>query len=122
MGEDIFATMKKLICFCACLLALGSSPVMAQATAPTGVEVTVVRVTAGLSRTFLTVTRPGGKQEELEFDNYGKATEKRLQVGPGLQGLVTELYQQGYQLQSTFDTQTGATGSASILLFIRRKS
>jgi hypothetical protein len=42
-------------------------------------------------------------------------------VGIGYQQLVVGLYQQGYQLQSTFNTQEGTGGSASTLLFIRKK-
>lgn len=83
-------------------------------------DVTVVRVTANYARTLVTVTRPGGKVEELEFAN-GSGSEKRQPVGTGFQQLVAGLYQQGYQLQSTFDTQMGPNASASILLFIRKK-
>jgi hypothetical protein len=86
----------------------------------------VVRVTAGGPRTYLSVTRPGGKQEEMDYSNYpqleaDKPSVKRQYVGLGLQELVADLYRQGYQLQSTFDTQTGPAASASILLFIRKK-
>lgn len=112
--------MKKLLFLGACLVALASQPVRAQSGASTEVDVTVVRVTAGYPRTFVTITRPGGKEERVEFDNYER-NEKRPQVGVGFQQLVTDLYRQGYQLQSTFDTTTGTTGSASILLFIRKK-
>lgn len=112
--------MKKLFFFAECLVALASSPAMAQATTQAEVDVTVVRVTAGYTRTRVTVTRPGGKEELLEFENDNQS-EKRQPVGIGFQQLVAGLYQQGYQLQSTFDTQMGTSGSASILLFIRKK-
>jgi hypothetical protein len=117
--------MKKLFFLGVCLVALASQPVMAQ-TGGSDVDVTVVRITAGGSRTYLAVTRPGGKQEEIELNNYlsldaDKPVGKRKQVGIGLQELVTDLYRQGYQLQSTFDTQTSEASSASVLLFIRKK-
>jgi hypothetical protein len=112
--------MKKLLFLGACLMALASSPALAQTGGMTDVDVTVVRVTASYPRTFVTITRPGGKEESIEFDNYGRS-EKRPLVGSGFQQLVTDLYQQGYQLQSTFDTQMSANGSASMLLFIRKK-
>jgi len=101
-------------------MAWASQPVRAQAGGSTEVDVTVVRVTASYPRTSVTITRPGGKDENIEFDNYGRA-DKRPLVGPGFQQLVADLYKQGYQLQSTFDTTVGATTSASILLFIRKK-
>jgi hypothetical protein len=112
--------MKKLLFVGSCLVALASQPVRAQTGGSTEVDVTVVRVTAGYPRTFVTITRPGGKDESIEFDNYGRA-EKRQLVGPGFQQLVADLYKQGYQLQSTFDTTLGTNTSASILLFIRKK-
>lgn len=101
-------------------MALASQPVLAQAGASTEVDVTVVRVTANYIRTLVTITRPGGKEESMEFNNSGQS-EKRPRVGLGFQQLVSDLYQQGYQLQSTFDTQEGTGGSASTLLFIRKK-
>lgn len=112
--------MKKLLLLGACLVALASQPVRAQAGGSTEADVTVVRVTASYSRTAVTVTRPGGQQENLEFEN-DKQSEKRQVVGVGFQQLVAGLYQQGYQLQATFDTQMGTSGSASILLFVRKK-
>jgi hypothetical protein len=117
--------MKKYLLLGACLVALASSPVVAQ-TSGTEVDVTVVRVTAGGSRTYLSVTRPGAKPEDIEYSNYpqlepDKPSGKRQYVGLGIQALVADLYRQGYQLQSTFDTQTNEASSASILLFIRKK-
>ena len=115
--SGIFAAMKKLLFMGACLVALSASPVQAQ----TDVDVTVVRVTAIAPYTYVTITRPGGKQEEIEFNNYGKDTGKKQLVGVGLQQVVADLYQQGYELKSTFDTQMSASSSASVLLFIRKK-
>ncbi|TVT39600.1 hypothetical protein FNT36_18330 [Hymenobacter setariae] len=112
--------MKKLLFLGACLVALASQPVMAQTGGSTEVDVTVVRVTASYPRTLVTITRPGGKEESLDFDNYGRG-EKRPLIGPGLQQVVADLYKQGYQLQSTFDTTLGTSSSASVLLFIRKK-
>jgi opacity protein-like surface antigen len=119
-GAGIFVAMKKLLLLGACLVALASSPAMAQATTQAEVDVTVVRVTANYARTRVTVTRPGGKDELLEFENDNQS-EKRQPVGGGFQQLVAGLYQQGYQLASTFDTQMGPGSSAAILLFVRKK-
>jgi hypothetical protein len=112
--------MKKLLFSGACLVALASSPAMAQATTQPAVDITVVRVTANYARTQVTVTRPGGKDELLEFENNDQSA-KRQPVGGGFQQLVAGLYEQGYQLASTFDTQMGPSKSASILLFVRKK-
>ncbi|RZK32471.1 MAG: hypothetical protein EOO63_01240 [Hymenobacter sp.] len=112
--------MKKLLFLGAGLVALAASPVMAQAPTQAEVDVTVVRVTTTYTRTFITVTRPGGQEELLEFAN-DKQSEKRQPVGVGFQQLVAGLYQQGYQLQSTFDTQSSTSSSAAILLFLRKK-
>jgi hypothetical protein len=119
--------MKKLLFLGACLVALASSPVMAQThkaevvmshteLAQTGgAEVVVVRVYDGTGK--FVIGRPGGKVEELSFNpNY---TSKGLAESTGqLQKAVASLYQQGYTLKSTFG---GAQGSIATLIFVKEK-
>jgi len=79
-------------------VALASQPVLAQIGGP---EVTVVRITEGVRRVNVSITRPDGKSEQLAFEN-GAVGERLDKSGQGYQKLFAKLYQQGYRLQSTF--------------------
>jgi hypothetical protein len=112
-GEVIFAAMKKLLFLGTCLVALASSPVMAQTG---GADVIVVRVYDG-NGGKLVIARAGGKTEEILFNsNY---TSKALAESTSqFQQVVASLYQQGYALKSTFSAGSGGVAS---LIFIKEK-
>ncbi len=94
--------MKKLLFLGACLVALASQPVMAQAG---GSEVAVVRITEYVTTIHVSVTRAEGKSEQWKFDSGDRG--KRLDAsGQGYQKLLADLYQQGFHLQSTFSSET----------------
>ena len=103
--------MKKLFVLGACLLALSSSPVMAQAVEP---DIVVVRVYDGATLEFV-IVRGEGKTETMKFD--GGVTDKRLiSTGEAYFKLYHRLYQEGYTLQNTM---AGSGGYASTLLFVK---
>jgi hypothetical protein len=104
--------MKKLLFLGACLVALASSPVMAQVG---GADVVVVRIVDTGGR--FVIGYPDGKTEEVSFtSNYSSKglAESAIQ----LQKAVASLYQKGYSLKSTF---SGAGGAVSTLIFVKEK-
>jgi hypothetical protein len=85
-----FGVMKKLLFLGACLAALGSSPVMAQA----GPDLVIVRVEERLSgRVAINVARAGQAPEVIEFRETRKES-----AAKGYYPVLNKLYQQGYQL------------------------
>lgn len=90
--------MKKLLLLGACLLALGSSPVAAQAGGPGVAVVSIVNLGPSYKAV---ITREDSKSEALEIPNGG--SDKRLMAtSQGFQKLISKLYQEGYTLKSTF--------------------
>ncbi|TVT40666.1 hypothetical protein FNT36_14455 [Hymenobacter setariae] len=105
--------MKKLLFLGACLVALASSPVVAQTG---GADVVVVRVYSG-NYSRIVIAREGGKTEVLDF--HAGITEKRdKEAATELQQVVSSLYREGYELKSTFSEQNSYTAN---LIFIKPK-
>jgi hypothetical protein len=98
--------MKKLIFLGACMMALGSSPVMAQAGGP---DVVVVRVAEGAGRSHLTIERSGQEPEEIIFD-WSDNTSKNQRASKSYLDALSKLYQQGYQVQATIPGAQYANG------------
>lgn len=107
--------MKKLLFLGACLLALASRPAEAQTGGP---EVLVVRITEGVRRVNVSITRPDGKSEQLGFEN-GAFGERLDKSGQGYQKIFATLYQQGYRLQSTFSAEAVASDVRTTLVFVK---
>jgi hypothetical protein len=109
-----FAAMKKLLFLGACLVALSSSPVMAQAG---GTEVVVMSMrTASLGRTRVVLAYSGGKTEEKLIKNMSNSDKAQDEATSAYQEIITNLYQQGYSLKSTF---SGFQGGFSTLVFVK---
>lgn len=105
--------MKKLLFLGACLVALASQPVKAQAG---GADVVVVRIYDGNTGKIV-IARAGGKTEEVLFN--GSYSSKGLAESTSqFQQTVASLYQQGYTLKSTF---SGGAGSVATLVFVKEK-
>ena len=105
--------MKKLFLLGACLLALGSTPTMAQTGSS---EVVVVRVFDGNAGKIV-IARAGGKTEEVPF-NAGYSSKGLAESTSQFQQTIAALYQQGYALKSTF---SGGAGSVATLVFVKEK-
>jgi hypothetical protein len=90
-------------------MALTSSPVAAQASAP---EVVVVRILNNL-----VIVRPGGKTEEVDYAG-GTNAKSLTDSGITVQRVITKLYQEGYVLKSTY---SGSAVSGATLIFLKEK-
>jgi hypothetical protein len=119
-SEHYFAGMKKLLFLGACLVALASSPVMAQTG---GADVVVVRVNEGsaaVGSNCLIVVRGKGKSEKIAFPTEqqiaGPSAQALTTSGEIMQGVFAKLHQQGYTLKSTF-----GHGSTTTLIFAKGK-
>lgn len=103
-GGAIFTVMKKLLFLGACLVALGSQPVMAQ---NGGAEVVIVQVYyTGLSNGHIAVTRGEGKTEDVEFKG---ANSKQHIEAEAYQRVFAQLVREGYSLKSTIALGAGDT-------------
>jgi hypothetical protein len=103
--------MKKLLLLCVCLLAVCSSPMMAQTGEP---QVIVVQVYyTGLGVGHLTVTRGEGQTEAIEFK---QTNPKQTTQAETCQRVFNKLYQEGYSLKSTFSP---GAGTISTLIFAK---
>ncbi len=105
--------MKKLVLFCACLLAL-AAPLRAAVAPP---QIAVVRIYEG-SRTTIIITRGEGKSEKVEIDN-GVTDKKLTQGSEGYYKLFERLYGEGYTLQNSFITTFSTNISFTTLLFVK---
>ena len=90
--------MKKILLLCACLLALGFSPVAAQTGGPGVAVVSIVNINFSLKAV---ITREDGKSEVLEIP-AGTSDKSLIATSQGYQKLISKLYQEGYALKSTF--------------------
>jgi hypothetical protein len=102
--------MKKLFFLGACLVALTSQPVKAQTG---GADITVVRVAENSGR--LVVVRPGGKATEHSL-NMGLGLKGLSESGQTIQTVMEGLYQEGYELKTTY-----STGNVTTIILARRK-
>lgn len=112
--------MKKLVFLGACLVALASSPVMAQTG---GSEVVTVRVAEENGRAQLWINWPNREPEHVEFD-WNDKEGKGANAGIGYEATLTKLYQQGYHLQGIIPgLMVGAavTSTRSTLIFTKDK-
>jgi hypothetical protein len=87
--------MKKLLFLGACLVALASSPVMAQTG---GADVVTVRVVEEVRHSRLWINWPGREPELIEFE-WNDKEGKGANAGKGYEAAVNKLYLQGYHLQ-----------------------
>jgi hypothetical protein len=95
--------MKKLLFLGACLVALASQPVRAQATEK---EVIIVQViTVGRGDGYITITRGSGREENISFKPYSKNVP---QEAVAYQQVITKLYQEVFNLKSTFTTSSSS--------------
>lgn len=104
-GAGIFAGMKKLFFLGACLLALGSSPVLAQTAASSTVEtpaVAVVSIHHEAHNTSVTITGEGFKREDssLMISDALKDISPDVQRAKVLRYVVAKLYGRGYVLKA----------------------
>jgi hypothetical protein len=104
--------MKKLFLIGACLLALASSPALAQVGGPPVVVVQLYY--SGLGTGHIAVTRGEGKTEDIE---YKATTIKQHVASETYQRVFTQLYQEGYALKSTFSP---GDGSVVTLIFDKK--
>jgi hypothetical protein len=102
--------MKKLLFLGACLVALASSPAMAQ----TGeADVVIVKISEGYSSLHIAIAHGTGKPEVFDY----KAKDLREDgAAAATQKILAKLYQQGYTLKGTYG---GNQGYMSTLIFVR---
>ena len=101
----IFGAMKKCFFLGACLVALASAPVLAQAG---GVDVVVVKMYEYAGEQHIAVTHSDGKTDEIATKTgRGNLPE----AGAALQKVFTTLYQQGYTLRGSTTTYGGSIGT-----------
>ena len=110
--------MKKLFFLGACLVALASSPVLAQTG---GADVVVVRVAEYNTHTHLTVERAGQEPEEIEFDWDGRIGKKPGRASKGYLDALSKLYQQGYQVQATIPGAAFTNGGTTYTTLVFTK-
>ena len=94
--KPYFAAMKKLLFLGACLVALASQPVKAQAG---GADVIVVRVEESYNHVSLTVERAGRDPEGIGFD-YDRRVGKAGRASKGYLDALSKFYEQGYAIQA----------------------
>jgi hypothetical protein len=104
--------MKKLFFLGACLVALSSSPVMAQTSGP---DVVVMKVYERAGTLRIAVSHGEGKTEVIEGTG-GAGKKDIITSSETLHKVITGLYQQGYSLKSTFETNQGVL---STLVFVK---
>jgi hypothetical protein len=110
-AEAIFTAMKKLLFLGACLLALASQPVMAQAG---GADVVLVKIADnGLSLHMETV-RGTGKPELLDLT--GKEYRETGAATSATQRVIAKLCQEGYILKGSY---AGQHSYFTTLIFIK---
>jgi hypothetical protein len=107
--------MKKLFFIGACLLALGSTPAMAQTGGP---EVVVVQLYyVGTSHLHIGITRASGQTEDIEVKaSFNDVRDHAAAVA--YQQAFAKLVREGYTLKSTI-AQTG--GALATLIFEKRQ-
>ena len=99
--------MKKILLFGFCLLALSSSPVIAQTGGP-GVIVVIVAPNKAV------ITREDGKSELMSLPN-GTSDKNLTAHSEWCQKLISKLYQEGYVIKSTFSE----TDYRTTLIFVK---
>jgi hypothetical protein len=105
--------MEKLMFLAACLVALASTPVIAQLGGP---NVVIVQVyTTGLGSGHIAITQGEGRTEDVEF----KVTNiKQHTAAEPYQRVFAQLVQERYSLKSTFFPKDGST----VTLVFEKKS
>jgi hypothetical protein len=99
--------MKKILLLGLCLLALSSSPVIAQTGGPGVIVVIVVPAKA-------VITREDGKSEVINIPN-GMSNKNLTAHAQWYQKLISKLYQEGYVIKSTFSE----TDYRTTLIFVK---
>ena len=107
--------MKRLFFLGACLVALASSPVLAQTNGP---QVAVVRITEYPGTVYISLTKEEGRSEQWKFESG--STGKRLDdSGQGYYKLLADLYRQGYRLQSTVSANVSPDVSRTTMVLVK---
>jgi hypothetical protein len=115
-GKAIFIVMKKLLFLGACLMALASSPVMAQTGGPDVVVMTVKAL--GVNKVRVVLAYNGGKTEEQIVKNIVGNDQAQDEATSEYQRIIAKLYQQGYSIKSTFSQGYGDRDT-SALIFVK---
>lgn len=114
--------MKKLFFIGACLLALVSTPVMAQTS---GTDIIVVKVYESNGLLELDIARPSSKPEHREFSlkQLKEKGEGNYMSGQAeyTRSLLVELAQQGYTLTTTYIANGRAGTGPTTLVFTKRQ-
>jgi hypothetical protein len=107
--------MKKLLFLGACLVALASQPVMAQAS---GAEVIIVQTNiVSSSGGYITITRGTEKTERVNFAYYNKRDPTEAVA---YQQVMTKLYQEGYSIKSTFTSSASRAETVIVtMVFVK---
>lgn len=107
--------MEKLFFIAACLLALGSTPVMAQTGGP---DVAVVRISESLAgRVLITVSRgPGQTETKVDTTIPQNINKNQSPLAEAYQQAVVSMLQQGYTLKGMSGGDNLAT-----LVFVKER-
>ncbi|WP_460584560.1 hypothetical protein [Hymenobacter arcticus] len=104
--------MKKLLFLGACLVALASSPTLAQTSGP---DIVVVKVAEFQNNTQIAIAHGEGKAEVMELEG-GAGPNAMSQSAKRVEQVLAKLYAQGYVLKSTY---SGYGGNMSTLVFLK---
>jgi hypothetical protein len=106
--------MKKLLFLGACLVALASQPVLAQAS---GTEVVIVQINTSSLSGYITITRGLEKAERVDFEWHSK---KYPEETVAYQQVVSKLYQEGYSIKSTFTSSASRAETVTVnMVFVK---
>lgn len=105
--------MKKLFFIGACLLALGSTPVLAQTG---GLDVVVVRVVFNGARLVMAVSHGEGKTETTQADVPLSQVKNAAPIAEAYQRIIAKLTAEGYTLKGMNGDDAYAT-----LVFVKEK-
>lgn len=70
----------------------------------------------GIGKTRVVLAHSGGKTEEKMIKNSSNSDKAQDEAAAAYQGIIAELYQQGYSLKSTF---VEFQGLVSTLVFVK---
>jgi hypothetical protein len=106
--------MKKLLFLGACLVALASSPAMAQTG---GADIVTMKVKESFGTLQIIISRSTGKPEVLNFPQKDLKEDGAIEAAT--QQVIAKLYQEGYALKGSFGGSYPASGTRSTLVFTK---